>query len=72
VNTRIKAALLTKGELHAVRERLRKMSDAQLIRHYEAGLQMCQLDQGRAPSASFVQQLVQAWRELAWRQRASS
>src|SRR5438034_9404332 len=47
------------------------MSDAQLIRMYDAGLQMCQLNQGRRPSASFVQQLVQTWRELVRRQRTS-
>jgi len=70
VNTRMKDGPLTQEELEAVRERLRKMSDAQLVRHYEAGLQMCQLDPGkRPPSASFVQQLVQAWRELVRRRR---
>ena len=70
VNTRMKDGPLTQEELQAVRERLRKMSDAQLVRHYEAGLQMCQLDPGKRPSsASFVQQLVQAWRELVRRRR---
>ena len=71
MNTRMDAGPLSREELEAVRARLRKMSDAHLIRHYEASLQMCQLDPGkRPPSASFVQQLVQAWRELVSHHRA--
>ena len=67
MNTRMDGGPLSRDELEAVRVRLRKMSDTHLIRHYEAGLQMCQLNQGRPPSAAFVQQLVQAWRELVRR-----
>ena len=61
---------LSQEELKAVRVRLRKMSAAHLIRHYEASLQMCQLDPGKGPpSAAFVQQLVQTWRELVRRRQ---
>jgi len=59
----LKSGPLSLEELMTIRERLCKMSDAQLVRQFEASLQMCQLDPGkRPPSAAFVQQLVQAWR----------
>ena len=40
------------------------MTQADLVKFYDAGLQMCQLDRGVPPRAAFIQQLVQAWREL--------
>jgi len=41
VNTRMKDGPLSQKELEAVRARLRKMTDAHVVRHYEASLQLC-------------------------------
>jgi hypothetical protein len=35
-------------------------------------LQMCRLNRGQPPKAAYVQQLVQAWRELHRRRKATS
>jgi hypothetical protein len=61
---------LTAVELQSLRERLSKMSQAELVKFYDAGLQTCRLAHGIPPRAAFIQQLVQAWRELVRRQRA--
>jgi hypothetical protein len=46
------------------------MNDAQLARQYEASLLMCRMDRSGPPSAAYIQQLVQAWRELNRRKDA--
>jgi hypothetical protein len=49
------------------------MNKPELLRFYESCLGMCRIDQvGRPPAASFVQQLVQAWKELVRRTRVGS
>jgi hypothetical protein len=63
---------LTALELQSLRERVAKMTQADLVKFYEAGLQTCQLAHGIPPRAAFIQQLVQAWRELARRRRAKA
>jgi len=55
---------LTTEQLVELRARLQKMKDPELQSWYEACLQMCRLDRGRPPRATYVQQLVQGWREL--------
>ena len=46
------------------------MTQADLVKFYEAGLLTCRLEHGIPPRAAFIQQLVQAWRELVRRQKA--
>ncbi len=55
---------LSLAELAQHRERLQSMKLAELICAYEAGLHMCRLSRGKPPAATFIQRLVQAWREL--------
>jgi hypothetical protein len=64
-----KTGPLDEPKLQKIRERLAKMSDAELVKFYEASIHMCQLDRGKAPRAPFIQQLVQAWRELTKREK---
>jgi len=45
------------------------MSQADLTKFYQACIDMCQLNRGVAPRASFVQQLVQAWKEMERRRK---
>jgi hypothetical protein len=52
---------LTAEELEALRLRLSKMTQADLVKFYDAGLQTCRLNHGEPPRAPFIQQLVQAW-----------
>ena len=61
---------LTAEELKAARIRLSKMTDAELVKAYNAALEMCRLDRSRLPRAAFIQQLVASWKELQLRQRA--
>lgn len=58
---------MTAVELQALRTRLSTMTEADLVKFYDAGLHMCRLTNGVPPRAAFVQQLVQAWRELGRR-----
>jgi len=55
--------------LAEVRERLRKMHYNELVKHYNACLQMCPLNRGQPPRAAYPQQLVQAWKELDRRRK---
>jgi hypothetical protein len=61
---------LTAEELAELRTRLSKMTQADLVKFYDAGLQTCRLNHGLPPRAPFIQQLVQAWRELVRRRKA--
>jgi hypothetical protein len=63
---------MTAVELEALRTRLATMTEADLVNFYEAGLHMCRLTNGVFPRAAFIQQLVQAWRELRRRQKAKA
>jgi hypothetical protein len=63
---------LTALELQSLRERLAKMTQTELVKFYDAGLRMCRLTGGVRPRAPFIQQLVQAWRELGRRQKAEA
>jgi hypothetical protein len=51
---------MTPEELIALRTRLTKMTQADLVKFYDAGLHMCRLTDGVPPRAAFIQQLVQA------------
>ena len=63
----------TRQGLEEVRQRLARMNKSELLRFYQSCLSMCRVDQvGRPPAASFVQQLVQAWKELVRRTRIAS
>jgi hypothetical protein len=62
--------VLTAEELAALRIRLSKMTQADLVKFYDAGFQTCRLNHGAPPRASFSQQLVQAWRELVRSRKA--
>jgi hypothetical protein len=61
---------LTAEELKALRVKLSKMSERELVKFYEDALFVCRLDGGAPPRAGFVQQLVGAWKELQRRQKA--
>ena len=54
---------LTREQLTQIRDRLRRMSDTELSREYDAAHYMCRLDR-EPPRASYVEQLFQTWREL--------
>ena len=61
---------LTAEELKDLKARLSKMTERDLVKFYDAGLHMCQLNRGTPPRAAFIQQLVAAWKELQRRQKA--
>ena len=61
---------MTAEELESMRATLAKMTQSDLVKIYDAGLHMCGLANGIPPRAAFIQQLVQAWRELVRRQKA--
>ena len=63
---------LTAEEMKALRVRLSSMSDAELVKSYNAGLHMCQLDLGRPPRAAFIQQLIASWKEMQRRRKVES
>jgi len=63
---------LTAEELAALRDRLSKMTQANLVQFYEAGLQTCRLNHGEPPRAPFIQQLVASWKELRRRRRGKT
>ena len=62
---------LTREQLVQNRDRLRRMSDAELRRQYDAAHHMCRLDR-EPPHASYMQQLVQTWRELERRRKLAA
>lgn len=62
---------LTAEELKALRVRLAKMRHEELMKFYAAALEMCQFSRGKPPRAPFIQQLVQAWKEMQRRRKAS-
>ena len=61
---------LTTEELADLKVRLSKMTQAELVKFYDAGLSVCRLAHGEPPRAAFIQQLVAAWKELQKRQKA--
>jgi hypothetical protein len=68
---RIELPLLTQ-DLEELRVRLSKMPQAELVKFYDAAIRMCQLNRGVPPSAGFIQQLVQAWKEMQRRREAAA
>jgi hypothetical protein len=58
-------------QIETLRQRLTRMDRAALIRFYNSSLQMCLLTREKLPRAPYLQQLVQAWKEMAQRERAS-
>ena len=60
-----KSGPLTEDDLNKVRERLARMSPDELRKFYISAWHVSRLDdQGRPPQAAFIQQLVQAWKEM--------
>ena len=59
-------------QIETLRQRLTRMDRAALIRFYNSSLQMCLLTREKPPRAPYLQQLVQAWKEMAQRERASA
>jgi hypothetical protein len=53
-----------RNRLEELRVRLSRMGRQELQRFYEACWHMCRLEQGCPPRAPFIQQLVQAWKEM--------
>jgi hypothetical protein len=60
---------LTAQEMRALRDRLTKMTQGELVRAYHAALHMCRLDHGAPPRAAFIQQLVGSWKEMQRRRK---
>ena len=56
-------------QIEQLRARLQRMGDHELQRFYESAHFMSRIDRGETPRAAFVQQLVQAWREMDRRRR---
>lgn len=65
MNRYAKDGPLSKEDLQELKARLGKMRDRELTGWYDAALKMCRVnEEGMGLRASYVQQLVQAWREL--------
>jgi hypothetical protein len=60
---------LTAEEVRELRDRLSKMTQPELVKFYNAALEMCRIDRGEPPRAAFVQQLVAAWKEMQRRRK---
>ena len=58
-------------EIEALRQRLAQMDQVALTRFYNSSLHLCMLDRQRPPRAHFVQQFVQAWKEMTKRAQES-
>ena len=58
---------LDRTQLDELRKRLSKMSITALSDFYYAAWTMCKPDRERPPRAPYVQQLVQAWKEMTKR-----
>jgi hypothetical protein len=54
-------------QIETLRQRLTRMDRAALIRFYNSTLHMCMLTREKPPRAPYLQQLVQAWKEMAQR-----
>jgi hypothetical protein len=64
---------LSAEDLAELRERLRKMRDDELVKFYNQGLHLCQLNRGgQPPRAGFVKLLAQAWKELDRRRKLAA
>ena len=61
----------TEQELEDLRQRLAGMDQAALIRFYNSSLHLCMLTRDQPPRAPFVQQFVQAWKEMTKRAQDS-
>ena len=57
-------------QIETMRQRLTRLDRAALIRFYNSSLHMCMLTQEKPPRAPYLQQLVQAWKEMARREQA--
>jgi hypothetical protein len=55
---------LSKEDLIQIRQRLARMAMGELRQWYQSAYDLCRLEEGRTPKAAFIQQLVQAWKEL--------
>ena len=70
---------LNAAELKALRARLAKMTHEDLMKFYDSALEtcqfrleMCKLRQSAPPRVAFLQQLVQAWKEMLRRRNVES
>ena len=63
---------LTAEDLKALKVRLSKTTQPELVKAYNAALFMCELDHGVPPRAAFIQQLVAAWKELLRRRKVKA
>jgi hypothetical protein len=63
-----KTVPLDEPKLQKIRERFAKMSDEEPAGFYESSWYLCQMARGKPPRAPYIQQLVQAWRELTKRE----
>src|SRR5947209_6455782 len=59
-------------QIETLRQRLTRMDRAALIRFYNSSLHMCMLTREKPPRAPYLQQLVQAWKEMAQREQTSA
>ncbi len=59
-------------QIETMRQRLAAMDQTALIRFYNSSLHMCMLTRDKPPRAPFVQQLVQAWKELTKREQQAN
>src|SRR3954469_24550664 len=57
-------------QIETLRQRLTRMDRAALIRFYNSTLHMCMLTREKPPRAPYLQQLVQAWKEMVQRGRS--
>jgi hypothetical protein len=60
---------MDESQLEELRQRLARMGTAELQHFYQSAHHMSRMDRREAPRAAFVQQLVQAWRELDRRRK---
>ena len=60
---------LTAEDLKALKVRLSKTTHQELMKFYDAALEMCQFNQGVPPRAAFIQQLVASWKEMQRRRK---
>jgi hypothetical protein len=64
--------LFEEEQIETLRQRLTRLDRAALIRFYNSSLAMCMLTQEKLPRAPYLQQLVQAWKEMAQREQTSA
>jgi hypothetical protein len=62
-------APMSQEQIEQLRARLQRMGNRELQYFYESAPYMSRIDRGEVPRAAFVQQLVQAWREMDRRRR---